>query len=205
MLAPWLAIAALAGASLLTGWLALRAFRRRHPGRGTLHAAFAALMLALAALTATAVWSLTQYRALSRETTAAVVQLEPTGFQRFRALVTFPDGEARSYELTGDQLWVDARIVKWHPWANVLGLHTAYRLERIGGRYRSLDDEQLQPRVVRSLRQHERPDPLAWAARRPWLAPLIDAEYGSGTWSDAEMPAELEVRVSTSGLLLRSR
>jgi hypothetical protein len=36
-----------------------------------------------------------------------------------------------------------------------------------------------------------------------FLAPLLDAEYGSGTFVPVTKPAEFEVRVSTSGLLIR--
>ena len=35
------------------------------------------------------------------------------------------------------------------------------------------------------------------------FAPLVDAEYGSGTFVSVTRPAELEVRVSTTGLLMR--
>ena len=35
------------------------------------------------------------------------------------------------------------------------------------------------------------------------LAPLLDAEYGSGTYGLADRPVSLEVRVSTTGLLIR--
>jgi hypothetical protein len=35
------------------------------------------------------------------------------------------------------------------------------------------------------------------------LAPVFDAEYGSATFVPVTGPAELEVRVSTSGLLIR--
>jgi hypothetical protein len=45
-----------------------------------------------------------------------------------------------------------------------------------------------------------------FALRRKWsvFTPLLDAEYGSGTFVMADRPATLEVRVSTSGLLIRS-
>jgi hypothetical protein len=36
-----------------------------------------------------------------------------------------------------------------------------------------------------------------------WLAPVVDAEYGSASFVPVTKPAELEVRVSTSGLLIR--
>jgi len=35
------------------------------------------------------------------------------------------------------------------------------------------------------------------------LAPLVDATYGSGTFISVARPAQYEVRVSTSGLLIR--
>ncbi|MDZ7801543.1 MAG: hypothetical protein U5K81_12225 [Trueperaceae bacterium] len=65
---------------------------------------------------------------------------------------------ARTFALAGDQVWLDAQIVRWHPAANLVGLHTAYRLERIGGRYRTLDDERTAPRTVAALRP-DRPVP----------------------------------------------
>ena len=35
------------------------------------------------------------------------------------------------------------------------------------------------------------------------MAPLVDAEYGSGTFIDVKESAIFEVRVSTTGLLIR--
>ena len=36
-----------------------------------------------------------------------------------------------------------------------------------------------------------------------WLAPFYDAEYGSASFVAVNGPAELELKVSTSGLVLR--
>ena len=38
-----------------------------------------------------------------------------------------------------------------------------------------------------------------------WLDFLVDAEYGSATFIDVQSPALFEVRVSTTGLLVRSK
>jgi hypothetical protein len=35
------------------------------------------------------------------------------------------------------------------------------------------------------------------------LAPLLDAEYGSASYVVVSRPAEIELRVSTTGLLMR--
>src|SRR2546430_1219644 len=130
---------------------ALIAVRRRH-WIGTCAAlALAFLFLALAALAATLGVATQGYRALTREVVATVVATRPTGPERFTATFTFPDGRRVSYDLTGDALYVDAHIVKWHPLANILGLHTAYQLARVSGRYDKLEDEQVKPRRMFAL------------------------------------------------------
>jgi hypothetical protein len=48
-------------------------------------------------------------------------------------------------------------------------------------------------------------DLFAWRQRLVWLAPLVDASYGSGTFTRADRPATFEVRLSTTGLLVRER
>lgn len=200
----WILVALLAAVALLSLGASAGAMRRRAFGRGGMGLIFGLLLLALAGATGTAAWTLTRFQALTRETTAATIRLEPLGEQRFRATIDTGETPARTFELSGDQVWVDAQIVKWHPYANALGLHTAYRLDRIGGRYRSLDDERTAPRTVESLSDADAAENLfAWAERQPWLRPLVDAQYGSGTFVSAAEPASLQVRVSASGLLIR--
>jgi hypothetical protein len=105
--------------------------------------------------------------------------------------------------LSGDELYVDARILKWRPWANIFGLHTAYELDRVAGRYQDLVQEQQQPRTVQSLAADREVDLFKLRRRYVLLSPLLDAEYGSATFAAADSPAQYEVRVSTTGLLIR--
>ena len=200
----WLLVLLLSLISLLVLVGGMGAMRKRAFARGGLGVAVGLVVLALALGTGAAAWSLARFEALTRETTAAVIDLEPLGERRFRATVHTGTGEARTFDLRGDQIWVDARIVKWHPYANMMGLHTAYRLERIGGRYRNLDDERTAPRTVESLAEDDFAGGLFdWADRQRWLGPLIDAEYGSGSFVPAGASRSVQVRVSTTGLLIR--
>lgn len=192
--------------AVVTMGLTRRALARRSYLGGAVRGLASALLACASALGLLAAWSLQHYHAFTREVLAAEVRVAPTGPQRFDAVVTLPDGERRTYRLAGDQLFVDARIVKWHPWANVLGLHTAYRLDRIGGRYRTLDDARIEPRTIDDLGGAQTGlDLIGWASQSPMLRSLVDAEYGSGTFAAADAPTEWEVRVSTSGLLVRPR
>jgi hypothetical protein len=165
----------------------------------------ALLFAALGALCVALVGATQGYRALTREEVACEVRVEPAGAQLFRARFIFPDGHEALHTLTGDQLYVDAHILKWKPWANILGLHTSYELDRVGGRYASLDDERDKPRTVASIATSKRLDLFDLRRRYAPLGFVVDAEYGSATFVDVRAPAVLEVRVSTSGLLMRSK
>ena len=161
------------------------------------------LLLALAALAATITVGIRGYRALTYEEVAATVKTEPVGVQRFRATIVLPDQRLAMYDLAGDAFYVDAHILKWHPWANFVGLHTAYELDRVTGRYNSVTDERTRPHTVYSVAR-TRPVDLFFLARRfKLLGPLVDAEYGSAAFVAGTRPAEYEVRVSTTGLLMR--
>ena len=88
---------------------------------------------------------------------------------------------------------------------NLLGLHTAYDLDRVAGRYVSLDDERDRPRTVAALAAPRAVDLFNLRRQHVWLSFLVDAEYGSATFVDVQSPAVFEVLVSTTGLLVRSK
>ena len=187
---------------IVVGVSALRATRARHWMGGTVRGLVALLSLALAALAATLTVGLQGYRALTFEEVAATVRTEPVGPQRFRATITLPDRRLAMYELAGDAFYMDAHVLKWHPWATLLGLRTVYELDRVAGRYNDVRDEQAKPHTAYALAQ-SKPVDLFLIARRRLLGPLVDAQYGSATFVAATRPATFEVRVSTTGLLAR--
>ncbi len=189
------------GAALLLA--ALTAFRARRWLGASTRGLLGLLLLALAALAGTITVGIRGYRALTYEEVAATVKTEPLSLQRFRATIVLPDQRLAMYEFAGDAFYVDARILKWHPWANLLGLHTAYELERVAGRYNSVADERNRPHTVYSIGRARRVDLFDLARRYKLLGPLVDAAYGSAAFIAAKRPAEYEVRVSTTGLLMR--
>jgi hypothetical protein len=44
---------------------------------------------------------------------AARLSMRPTGPQRFTATVQFPDGRSKTFEMAGDEVYIDAHILKW--------------------------------------------------------------------------------------------
>ncbi|MCX8114764.1 MAG: hypothetical protein N3D71_06795 [Burkholderiaceae bacterium] len=176
---------------------------RVRPLRSLMRLLAGALLIATGALISAVAIGVQGYRALTHEEIAARIDVKPLGPQRFAAAFRFADGRSASYTLAGDAIYVDAHVLKWKPWANVLGLHTAYELARVAGRYDDIDKERSAPRTVHALGAERPVDLFALRKRYAWLAPMFDAEYGSGTFAAADKAHVLELRVSTSGLLLR--
>ena len=88
------------------------------------------------------------YKALTREDLAATVFITPLGSQQFMVKVVRPEGRDTSFTIAGDELYVDARILKWKPLVNVLGLRTGYCLDRVAGRYTDINDERTKVRTL---------------------------------------------------------
>ena len=192
--------------------VAVSAWRQRRRLSSMVELLAAALCLSVGALCATIAVGIRGYNALTQEVVAATIVTEPLAPQRFRATVTLPDSSVRMFDLAGDAIYVDAHILKWRPLASLLGLHTAYELDRIAGRYARLADEQGRERTVYSLATNK-PFNTFDLARRYWvLRPFVDAQYGSATFINATAAGGLrdarqvtyEIRVSTSGLLVRA-
>ncbi len=161
---------------VLLGAGARRALRAHRPFAIALLGLGGALCVALALLAGIILVGLRGYRELTYEELAATVQTEPVARQHFRAIITLPDRRLAMYDFAGDAFYVDAHILKWHPLAS----DTVYALARTG------------------------PVDLFFLARRRLLGPLVDAEYGSATFVPAGAgPATYELRVSTTGLLMR--
>jgi hypothetical protein len=163
------------------------------------------LLLAAGALAGAIALGIQGFQALTHEELIARISVKPVGEQRFEARIVYPDAREQTFQLAGDEIYVDARILKWKGQANLLGLHTLWELDRVAGRYRSIDQEKSDMRTVHSLGETQTVDLFALRKRFAVLAPLFDAEYGSATFVPAAQAAELELFVSTTGLLLRPK
>jgi len=192
---------ALAGILFLAA--AFRRLRRRRILGGVLHGATAAVLIALSLCAALLVMNLRTYQRLTAEQPAGELQFTRVGERQFNAVLTYPNGERVNFALSGDEWQIDARVLKWHAFANMLGFDTAYRLDRIGGRYTRIEDERAQVHTVYSLNPPQRIDPWDLVHQyRSWI-PWMDALYGSATFLPMADGALYEIKVSQSGLIAR--
>jgi hypothetical protein len=162
------------------------------------------LLLAVAALIFVVSLNLHTYARLTYEQPVAEIVFEARGPQRFRATLTqIPSGEMQMFILAGDEWQLDARVLKWHGWANLLGLDAQYRLERVSGRYRDIEQERSGERTVYALSENPGVDLWVMSTSHPKWLPFVDAVYGSATYLPMADGARYEVKMTQSGLIAR--
>lgn len=198
---------ALIAACVLLGLLLLLAaigrLRRRRITGGLTQGALALILLLAAACAGLVGSNLHSYQRLSFEQPAGQLQFTRVGEREFNANLSYPGGEQANFLLRGDEWQIDARVLKWHSFANLLGFDAAYRLERISGRYTSIEDERTLPRTVYELHAPGRIDAWELIHRyRTWI-PWVDALYGSATYLPMADGASYEMKVTQSGLIAR--
>jgi hypothetical protein len=181
----------------------IRRLRHRRFGGCAAHGTTALVCFLVALGLALVGTNLLTYERLTFERPAVRASFARAGDGEFNATLTYPSGEVRGYVLRGDAWQIDARVLKWHGVANMLGFDTVYRLERISGRHGDIERERIAPRTVYALHPDERVD--AWALLRAWHAylPWVDALYGSATYVPMADGAAYEVTVSQTGLIAR--
>jgi hypothetical protein len=181
----------------------VRRLRRRRLLSGMAHGATGIIIALVCACAALIGLNLLTYQRLSAEQPAGELQLTRTGEKQFSGALSYPSGEKTTFALNGDEWQVDARLLKWTAFANLLGFDAAYRLERISGRYSHIEDERSQPRTVYELAAPGRIDPWELAHRYHRFVPWVDAMYGSATYLPMRDGALYAITVSQSGLLAR--
>jgi len=163
-----------------------------------------ALLLAVAALLFIVSLNLHTYSRLTHEEPVAEIVFEKREPQRFRATLSQArSGEMQTFVLAGDEWQLDARVLRWRGWANLLGLDAQYRLERIAGRYRDIEQERNDLRTVYTLAENPGLDLWRLAGELPRWMTFVDAVYGSATYLPMADAARYEISMSQSGLVAR--
>lgn len=197
----WIApgLAALLGALLLIGVIGsllrgrfFRAFRGLTGGGFFLALAAAVTLLAL---------NIQSYARLSWEEPVATVAVAESGDRMFEVTVTEAGRPAQVYSLSGDQWQMDARVITWKPWANIIGLDTQFELQRLWGRH--LSGAQRNTAAAQDL-IIERPgiNVVALSHALGNWAPFSQREFGSAVYMPLADGAQYEVRISQKALVV---
>lgn len=207
MTVPIAMLILLAVSGLLLSALALRRLWRRRLLSGGVQGLSGLLLLAVAGLLASLLANLYSYARLSREQPLAELRFQALGPQQYRAYLFVPDSarstSPRSFLLRGDEWQLDARVLKWQGPAILLGADARYRLERLSGRYRDVDQARHAPYTIYQLSRDPGIDLWALARRHPHWLPWLDAVYGSAAYLPMADGALFSIHVSQSGLVAR--
>ncbi len=209
--APWFQSPAAIGAAvlLLIGVLLViagaTALFKGRPLRCTLRTLSGLVLALISVLLGTVSIGTYGYKALTSDELVAKIEIRPSGKQSFDARLVYPDGRADIFTLSGDEIYIDARVLKWQPLATLFGLRTMYELDRVAGRYRSVEDERNNPRTIYPLGAAKPFDLFTLRRGAASLSRFVDAEYGSAAFVAADKAANLELSVTASGLILRSK
>ncbi|ABC29333.1 Cation/multidrug efflux pump [Hahella chejuensis KCTC 2396] len=144
-----------------------------------------------------------RYKAYQQETTIATLSMQKLGDQLYRVKVAAPPDGEYSFDVSGDLWQLDARLVSWSGPFSALGMQPGYRLERISGRYYSLEQENDGARTVFAIAPSDIGfDFWAWLNSHEGV-PWVDAKYGSATYLPMRDGAIFTVSIGNDGLIAR--
>jgi hypothetical protein len=180
----------------------LKAARERRPLRTINRLALTTLLALASAGAAFFGLALHGYDRLTSEVPVARLSFDRSGAQQWLARLDLADGRQLQLALTGDEWQLDARVLKWRPYAVIAGLDPVYKIDRLSGRYRDIQQERSQARSAHDLADDGVVDLWQLARAYPSWLPFVDTEYGSGAYLPMREGVEYEVTLSPLGGLV---
>lgn len=217
----WVVPALVAFVSALFVLNGLVSLFRGRPFSGLLKIVGGGVFLSMALATTLLALNVQTYARLTYERPVATIQLRQLASRYFEVTVIQPPlaaGQAPRtaiYPVNGDDWRIEAQVLKWKPWANVLGLDTQYRLDRLSGRYENIELERTGARSVHALSGgHSGTEVFGttipwkistWDAARRYrhYVNAVDTLYGSAAYMPMADGARYEVWITQSGLIAR--
>lgn len=182
----------------------LRLLFNRHWLLGFLRGLFGLAIVGAAIALALAAWDLRSYQQVLAEQPVATLTFNKLTAQNYAVTLVYPDSREQKVDLNGDLWQLDARVLKWTPMLAGLGLKPGYRLDRLSGRYLSLEDEQQRPRSVVQLGTDKTPlDAWYWLRQINQRFTVLDAQYGSAAYLPMADGAMFTVNLGPSGLVAK--
>jgi len=122
--------------------VALRLLLGGHWFMGWLRGTCGFLVLVFAGLIGLIGYDVSTYAALSDKEPLVTLSFQAQGSQRYE--VSLEQGnETRTVMLEGDLWQLDLHLLRWKSLAELIGLESGYRLERLSGRYLAVEQQNL--------------------------------------------------------------
>ena len=191
----------------LIGWRFIHQLKRKHIASGVIWSV-QGLVVFLAFMLVLLVYSnLHTYQRLTYEAPIADVYLRQLGTQKFQLSLSFSeqDKDQRYFVLHGDQWQLDAKILKWKGWANLLGLDSFYQMDRVSGRYADISQGSQRLPSMYDLSAGETRGLDIWRMKQLFKTRIsfVDTLFGQGVYMPMKDGAHFKVSIGQSGLLVR--
>jgi hypothetical protein len=165
-----------------------------------LKASFAMSLLASAVAACIALFDILSYQQLMEEVPIATVSIFEKQDQHFDLTLATVDGVEQRFDIYGDQWQLDVRLLTWVGPLAALGKKPLYRLDRISGRYVSLE----QARNARQSLYQLAPEGGIDLWQILQQVPMgIDANYGSAVYMPMENGAVYAIHLTAKGMNVR--
>lgn len=129
----------------------------------------------------------------------ATLTFDEVANQEFRVELVDAQSEPHNFELLGDQWQLDVKLVALTGLGEVG--QPSYKLDRLSGRYLSLEQEKHDQRSVHSLSNKQTSVGLwQWFMKNDWL-PLLKASYGTAAFMPMVDGAIYQVKLFQKGVL----
>ena len=150
--------------------------------------------------------SVYNYSSLTSESLVAELRFDSINKREYIAKLRTGDFcEEKLFRLLGDQWRLDAEFIKWKYWALALGLDSQYRLDRLEGRYRLIDDQNINSSLAHDLKNDTVLNVGNVSKKLGLINFLVDATYGTSTNQDIDNEKIFYVYRTQTGLITRSQ
>ena len=165
-----------------------------------LKASFALSLAGFAIAACLSLVDILSYQNLIEEVPIATISIFEKDDQHFDLTLASVDGVEQRFEIFGDQWQLDARLLTWIGPLAALGNKPLYRIDRVSGRYVSLEQARNARQSVYEL------DPSSYIDLWFILQSIpfwIDANYGSAVYMPMENGAVFAVHLTAKGMNVR--
>jgi len=198
--------AVLALAVTAAGWRFVHQLKRKHLLSSAVWSLQGALLLSGFFLVLLVYSNLHTYQRLTYEQVIADVYVRKLAPQRYQISMSLSnaDQDQHYYELEGDQWQLDARILKWKGWANLIGLDSFYQLVRLSGRFSDAEQARSRLPTLHDLKQPSSGLDI-WKAKQLLRdkAGFVDTLFGQGVFMPMTDGAHFQVSIGQQGLITR--
>ncbi|MCP4075135.1 MAG: hypothetical protein GY744_02995 [Gammaproteobacteria bacterium] len=190
----------------MIGWRFVHQVKRKRIVSSLLWSTQGVLVFSISILVLLVYSNLHTYQRLTYEAHIADVHVTQLEARKYQLSVSSSEQDKTRlyYILQGDQWQLDARILKWKGWANLIGLDSYYQLDRLSGRYEDVEQARLMLPTIHDLTPESRGIDL-WKLKKMYQAKLgfVDTLFGQGIFMPMIDGAHFRVSIGQSGLLVR--